>query len=79
MRIILFTGKGGVGKTSIAAATACHLAGKGKKVLVMSTDQAHSLGDCLDKKLGPPPSLSPTTLMPWKSMRLPSVNAHGEI
>lgn len=55
MRIILFTGKGGVGKTSIAAATACHLAGKGKKVLVMSTDQAHSLGDCLDKKLGPPP------------------------
>lgn len=55
MRIILYSGKGGVGKTSIAAATACHLAREGKKVLVMSTDQAHSLGDCLDVKLGPSP------------------------
>lgn len=45
MRIILYTGKGGVGKTSIAAATAATLANKGKKVLVMSTDQAHSLSD----------------------------------
>lgn len=55
MRIILYTGKGGVGKTSIAAATACRLASSGKKVLVMSTDQAHSLGDSLDRKLGPEP------------------------
>lgn len=55
MRIILYTGKGGVGKTSIAAATACKLASTGKKVLVMSTDQAHSLGDSLDYKLGPEP------------------------
>lgn len=51
MRIILYTGKGGVGKTSIAAATACKIAASGKKVLVMSTDQAHSLGDSLDQKL----------------------------
>lgn len=51
MRIILYTGKGGVGKTSIAAATACQIASKGKKVLVISTDQAHSLGDSLDCKL----------------------------
>lgn len=45
MRIILYTGKGGVGKTSISAATAVKLACEGKKVIIMSTDQAHSLGD----------------------------------
>lgn len=55
MRIIIYTGKGGVGKTSIAAATACRLAKEGRKVLIMSTDQAHSLGDSLDIKLGPEP------------------------
>lgn len=55
MRIILYTGKGGVGKTSIAVATACRIAESGKKVLVISTDQAHSLGDSLDTKLGPEP------------------------
>lgn len=52
MRIILYTGKGGVGKTSVAAATACKIAENGKKVLVISTDQAHSLGDALEQKLG---------------------------
>jgi arsenite-activated ATPase ArsA len=51
MRIILYTGKGGVGKTSVAAATACLIAATGKKVLVVSTDQAHSLGDSLNVKL----------------------------
>ncbi len=45
MRIILCTGKGGVGKTSISAATAVKIAREGKKVIIMSTDQAHSLGD----------------------------------
>ena len=55
MRIIIFTGKGGVGKTSMAAATACSIAESGKKVLVMSTDQAHSLGDSFDMKLGKEP------------------------
>ena len=55
MRIIIFTGKGGVGKTSMAAATACTIAESGKKVLVMSTDQAHSLGDSFDVKLGKDP------------------------
>lgn len=55
MRIILYTGKGGVGKTSIAAATACKIAGEGKKVLIMSTDQAHSLSDSFDVKLGNEP------------------------
>ena len=55
MRIIIYTGKGGVGKTSMAAATACRIAESGKKVLVMSTDQAHSLGDSFDSKLGKEP------------------------
>lgn len=55
MRIILYTGKGGVGKTSVAAATACKIASKGKKVLVMSTDQAHSLSDSFDIRLGNEP------------------------
>lgn len=55
MRIIIYTGKGGVGKTSMAAATACKIAGNGKKVLVVSTDQAHSLGDSFDRKIGKEP------------------------
>jgi len=53
MRVILFTGKGGVGKTSIAAATAHRLARNGLKTVIMSTDPAHSLGDSLDVELGP--------------------------
>ncbi|MNM64740.1 Arsenical pump-driving ATPase [compost metagenome] len=55
MRVILYTGKGGVGKTSIASATACKIAEEGKKVLIMSTDQAHSLGDSFDIKLSNEP------------------------
>lgn len=55
MRIILYTGKGGVGKTSIAASTAVQSANNGKKTLVVSTDRAHSLGDSLDIKLSPEP------------------------
>lgn len=55
MRIMLYTGKGGVGKTSIAAATALKSARDGHKTLVVSTDAAHSLGDSLDIKLSPEP------------------------
>ncbi len=51
MRIILYTGKGGVGKTSVAAATAVKSAKLGMKTLVVSTDTAHSLGDSLDINL----------------------------
>jgi arsenite-transporting ATPase len=51
MRVLLFTGKGGVGKTTLAAATAAHLAATGRKTLVISTDPAHSLGDALDVPL----------------------------
>ncbi|MEL7119761.1 MAG: ArsA family ATPase [Bacteroidota bacterium] len=55
MRIILFTGKGGVGKTTISAATAIQAANKGIKTLVLSTDPAHSLADALDQELGTEP------------------------
>ena len=55
MRIILFTGKGGVGKTTIAAATALRCARMGHKTLVISTYPAHSLADALDQSLGPEP------------------------
>lgn len=51
MRTILYTGKGGVGKTSIAAATAADIAGRGMKVLIMSTDAAHSLSDSFGVQL----------------------------
>ena len=51
MRILIYTGKGGVGKTSIAAATALFLANSEKKVMLISTDQAHSLGDIFNKKI----------------------------
>src|SRR5579863_1041420 len=48
MRIILYSGKGGVGKTSISAATGLELARRGYRTLVMSVDPAHSLSDCFD-------------------------------
>ncbi|TEB07916.1 Arsenical pump-driving ATPase [Pelotomaculum schinkii] len=51
MRVILYTGKGGVGKTSLAAATAVASAAAGKKTIVVSTDAAHSLGDSFDIRL----------------------------
>lgn len=54
-RVILFTGKGGVGKTTIAAATGCLLAEKGFKTIVVSIDPAHSLGDVFEKDLSPEP------------------------
>lgn len=56
MRVILFTGKGGVGKTTIAAATATRTAEIGHKTLVISTDAAHSLGDSFDLQLGNTPT-----------------------
>jgi arsenite/tail-anchored protein-transporting ATPase len=54
-RIILYTGKGGVGKTTAAAATAIQSAKRGYKTLVISTDAAHSLRDAFDIELGPEP------------------------
>ncbi len=48
MRILLFSGKGGVGKTSVAAATGVHIASLGYRTLIMSVDPAHSLADAFD-------------------------------
>ena len=55
MRIILYTGKGGVGKTSVAAATALRCADLGYRTAVVSTDAAHSLGDSFDLSIGNEP------------------------
>ncbi len=54
-RTILYTGKGGVGKTSVAAATARRCAAQGHRTIVLSTDPAHSLADSLGCELGPDP------------------------
>ena len=55
MRIILYTGKGGVGKTSVAAATALRCAELGHRTIVVSTDAAHSLGDSFDTAISNEP------------------------
>jgi arsenite-transporting ATPase len=55
-RTILYTGKGGVGKTSVAAATARRCAAQGQRTIVLSTDPAHSLSDSLETELGGSPT-----------------------
>ncbi|MBU6422690.1 MAG: ArsA family ATPase [Chloroflexi bacterium] len=54
-RIVVYSGKGGVGKTSVAAATALLCAERGMRTIVISTDMAHSLADSFDRPLGPEP------------------------
>jgi arsenite-transporting ATPase len=56
LRIILFTGKGGVGKTTAAAGTAARSAADGHRTLVLSTDAAHSLADAFDASIGAQPT-----------------------
>lgn len=55
LRIILYTGKGGVGKTSVSMATAIRSARLGKRTIIISTDAAHSLSDSIGKEVGPEP------------------------
>ncbi|MEJ7628768.1 MAG: ArsA family ATPase [Nocardioidaceae bacterium] len=62
MRVLLFTGKGGVGKTTAAAGTATLGALRGLRTLVLSTDAAHSLGDAFDAPVGPEPTRVDTDL-----------------
>jgi arsenite-transporting ATPase len=57
MRILMFTGKGGVGKTTVAAATATRAARAGLRTIVVSTDPAHSLADVFDAPLGDRPTV----------------------
>jgi arsenite/tail-anchored protein-transporting ATPase len=59
-RFTFFGGKGGVGKTTCAAAAALGAAERGRRVLVVSTDPAHSLGDALDRRLSSRSCLVPT-------------------
>jgi arsenite-transporting ATPase len=56
VRVILYTGKGGVGKTTISAATALACARRGARTIVLSTDAAHSLADLLETPIGPEPA-----------------------
>jgi arsenite/tail-anchored protein-transporting ATPase len=63
VRVLLFTGKGGVGKTTTAAATALACADRGARTLVLSTDPAHSLADAFDVELGTQPG--PVVPMLW--------------
>ena len=59
-RLVLYSGKGGVGKTSLSAATAIRAAKLGHRTLVVSTDSAHSLADALDRPVG----AEPTAILP---------------
>lgn len=75
-RILLYTGKGGVGKTSIAASTACMLAKRKKKTLVISTDPAHSLGDAFGVDIGPKPKLMTDNLYAQEISVNEAINTH---
>ena len=56
MRIVLYTGKGGVGKTCVSASAALAAARAGQRTVILSSDRAHSLGDCFQRELGPDPT-----------------------
>lgn len=71
--IILFGGKGGVGKTTLAAATAWRLASDARRVLLVSTDPAHSTGDLLGTTLG----TEPTSVDSWLSAMEIDADAHA--
>ncbi|RXK89441.1 arsenic-transporting ATPase [Chlorobaculum sp. 24CR] len=73
MRIILYLGKGGVGKTTVSASTATAIARSGKRVLIMSTDVAHSLADAFGVEL------SSTPLEVEKNLFAMEVNVLAEI
>src|SRR5258706_5362654 len=78
MRVILYTGKGGVGKPSVAAATAVRCARLGYRTLVISTDAAHSLGDSLDVELADRPVEIAPNLWAQEVNALHELESHWE-
>ena len=78
MRVILYTGKGGVGKTTVAAATAVRCASLGYRTLVISTDAAHSLGDSLDVEIGDQPTEIAPNLWAQEINALRELEEHWE-
>lgn len=80
MRLILYLGKGGVGKTTTAASTAVRAAQLGYRTLVVSTDVAHSLADALDSEVGASPTQLATNLWAQEINVLDEVRQHwGEL
>ena len=79
MRIILYTGKGGVGKTTVAAASALRSADIGRRTLVMSTDAAHSLSDSFDIPLGGEPVMIVPNLWGQETELTTTINKHWSI
>jgi arsenite-transporting ATPase len=77
-RTILYTGKGGVGKTSIAAATARRCADAGLRTVVLSTDPAHSLSDSLEAELGPEPTHVSSNLFAQEVQAQEEMERHWE-
>src|SRR5258708_18171832 len=78
MRVILYTGKGGVGKTTVAAATAVRCAKLGYRTLVISTDAAHSLGDSLDVEVGEEPTAIGPNLWAQEVNALSELEHHSD-
>src|SRR3954451_25135994 len=77
-RTILYTGKGGVGKTSVAAATARRCAAAGLRTVVLSTDPAHSLSDSLEAELGSAPTKCGDSLWGQEVQAREEMERHGE-
>lgn len=75
-RIILYTGKGGVGKTSIASSTSALTAEKGLRTLIISTDPAHSLADAFGVSIGPEPKEISTNLWAQEISVVEAINSH---
>src|SRR5437763_16938379 len=77
-RTILYTGKGGVGKTSVAAATARRCAAAGMRTVVLSTDPAHSLSDSLEAELGTAPTKAGENLWGQEAQAQEEMERHWE-
>src|SRR5438034_1140181 len=77
-RTILYTGKGGVGKTSVAAASARRCAASGLRTVVLSTDPAHSLSDSLEVELGSAPTPCGDNLWGQEVQAQEEMERHGE-